>query len=369
MISKTRNIKEVFYRLNVNVEIKLDLLESAFMDILKHREPKIRDVLLGAFLTSIMTRGPTVEEVVALLNTAFKLDKYSPESAVRVNLPKGKLLISAAGSGKKGVKTINISTPSALVAASLGAYIVKPGSSSTSSVTGSADFVREVGANIDLEVGEMADVLNKTGFGFFPIEKYIPKFDKVYGGRFYAPHVLSFGLAALVNPIKFDTILYGLAHPDVEFAIKVLREFGIKNAMIVSCTHDDIHFLDEIGVYGTTKLMGMRNAAIEKVLYIQPTEILGLPRYTPKDIAQGRTKEVNIKHVLKVLNGRGARAHEDIVCINAANLLYLAQLSEDLKEGYHKAKDVIRKGQPLEKLIEFVESSNGDTGLLYKYLE
>lgn len=366
VIKELQCVSEVFYRLNVGAEISLTQLSDAFSEILNYQNQNIRDVLMGGFLTSIMVRKPSVKEVVTLLNTAFKLDSYSINDAIKIDLPKGKKLIGTVGSGKKGVKTMNISTPSAIIATSLGAYIAKTGSSSTSSVTGSADFMQEVGLK-HTSNEEMITTLQKTGFGFFSIENLIPNFDKIYGGRFYAPHALSFGLAALVTPIKFDDILFGLAHPDVEFAVKLLKEYKIKNAMIVSSTHDNIHFLDEIGIFGDTKLIGMLNGKIGRLRFFYPTEQLGLPKYSPKHIAQGENVYVNVKYSVDVLKGKGKKAHEDIICINAANLLYLSHLTENLVEGFHKAKDAVKKGLPFQKLEEMLCVSGSDLKKLNTY--
>jgi anthranilate phosphoribosyltransferase len=213
----------------------------------------------------------------------------------------------------------------------------------------------------------MMDVTVRTGFGFFAIENLIPKFDQAYGGRFYAPHTLSFGLAPLVSPVKFDHLLYGLAHPDVELSLKVLREFDVENAMVVSSTHDNIHFLDEMGIYGVTRLIGMKQGMIGRLIQFDPTETLNLPRYTPKHIAQGKTKELNIRCSIKALRGIGEPAHEDIICINAGNLLYLANLVEDLREGYSNAKKALKHHWPLEKLEEFIQATNGNSKLLYRF--
>ena len=364
----TKNILEVLYRLNVHAEVDPDLLRCALVEVLEDPDTQLRDTLLGSVLTGMIAKGPTHQQIVALLQAAFSIDNFSSNNAIKIELPKGKLLIGAAGSGKKGIKTINISTPSALVAASLGAYIAKPGSSSTSSITGSADFIREVGANIDLNTLEMGGIVQKTGFGFFLIENLIPKFDRLYGGRFYTPHTLSFGLAALLCPVKLDNLLYGLAHPDVELSLKVLREFGIENAMVVSCTHDGIHFLDEMGVYGMTRLIGMRQGMIGKLKCFYPTDILKLPKYAPKNITQGKTKSANIKYAINTLCGQGTAAHEDIICINAGNLLYLSQLAENLQDGYYQAKRAIKNKQVIEKLEEFIDATGGTKGLLHKYI-
>ena len=141
MTRVSESIKEALNRLSVNAHIELDLLKTAFKEILRHPDAQIRDALIGAFLTSVMNKEPTVDETVALLRTALELDNYSPEHAVRISLPKGKGLVCSVGSGKRGIRSMNVSTPSALVAASLGCFVAKIGSKSTSSITGSADFM------------------------------------------------------------------------------------------------------------------------------------------------------------------------------------------------------------------------------------
>ena len=361
-------ISEVLYRLNVGSEIDLELLRRAFDAILTDNESKARDAQLGSLLTGLMAKGPTVDEVVTLLKSSFSLDNFSPYERRKIELPNQEKLIGAIGSGKKGHKTMNISTPAMLIAASMDVYTAKPVSSSTSSLSGSADLLRSVGMNIDLSTEEMEEVIRKTKFGAFCIENLIPKFDEVYGGKFYVPHALSFALAALVSPVKFDNLIYGLAHPNVETSIEVLKRFGISDAMVASTTHDNIHYLDEMGVYGTTKLVGMKSGTIGKVIYFRPTEELGLPRYTPEQIAQADSLEQNIRYCVDVLKGNGEKPREDIICINAGTVLYLAGRAEDLKEGYHKAKEAIKTGQPLEKLVEVVEVSGGDKLMIEGYL-
>lgn len=365
---KNKVISEVLYRLNVGSQIDSELLSSAFNTILNDEETESRDVQLGSLLTGIMAKGPTINEIVTLLESSFKLDGFSPFDRKEINLPKDEILIGAVGSGKKGYKTMNISTPALIIAASMGAYTAKPVSSSTSSISGSADLLRNLGMRIDMSLEEMEKIIKETGFGAFCIENIIPKFDKVYGGKFFVPHTLSFGLAALVSPVRFDNLIYGLAHPDVETSIRVLQRFGIDNAMVASTTDDNIHYLDEMGVYGTTKLIGIKNGNIGKVIYFRPTEELGLPKYTPDDICQGDSLEQNIKYCVDVLRGKGETPREDIICINAGTILYLAGKFENMKEGYYNAKAIVSTGRPFEKLIEIIDASDGDKTKLERYI-
>ena len=153
-INKNSNdeVCEVLYRLNVQKEINVSLLERAFDIILIDKDLPARDIQMSSILTGLMARGPKKEEIIALLKSVFKLDKFNPEKRQKIKLPSGKILVGAIGSGKKGIKTMNISTPALLTAASLGAYTAKSVSSSTSSLTGSADFLRELGVNLDISI-------------------------------------------------------------------------------------------------------------------------------------------------------------------------------------------------------------------------
>ena len=357
------SIKELLYRINVNSSYDSELLSNAFDEILHMENVNVRNIMLGSLLTAIMAKGPTEDDVVALLNTAFKMDNYDPRNRERVQFD-GKKVITLVGSGKKGIKTINISTASALLAASLGAYVVKSGSSSTSSMTGSADFMQLVGVNLDISKEKGIEILKKCGFSFFKIENIIPKFDSVYGGNFYVPHALSFGLSALICPVQTDIVLYGLSHPNIELSLNVLKRFMIKNAMVISSTDDDLHFIDEVGIFGKTRMIKSEDGIkSNELITFDSKKELNLPEYVYGDIQQGKSKAENIKYILEVLNGTGQRAHEDIICVNCANILCLSGIVSNITEGYILSKKAIKTGQALNKLEEYIELTGGKSNI------
>src|SRR5690606_6197788 len=86
--------------------------------------PPARDVVLGTLMTALMAGGPRVGDVVARLRSALSLDRRPPPQEVR---GAGRPVLMLAGSGKKGRRTLNVSTPAALVAAAAGAQIIKVG--------------------------------------------------------------------------------------------------------------------------------------------------------------------------------------------------------------------------------------------------
>ena len=361
------NLKEVLYRINVKKHIPIEMTKKAFEEILNIKQESLRTLFMGSFLTSYMARTPSVDEIVGLLEVAFSIDGYNPFDREKISIENEKV-ITIVGSGKKGVKTINISTASALLAASMGVYVVKPGSMSTSSLTGSADFIEELGAKTSLTKQQSLEILKKCRFTFFKIENIIPKFDRLYNGNFYVPHTLSFGLAGLLCPVKTDVLLYGLAHPDVELSLDVLNRFGVENAMVNCSTDDGIHFIDEMGVYGYSKLIGSKKGIKGRLIKFNPVKQLKLKKYTSKDISQKETVEDNIRMVINVLRGKGDEAHENIVCINAANLLFLSDKAKDLKDGFNKAKEYIKTGNAINTLINFIKLTGGDLTIINKFL-
>lgn len=370
MVSPNGIVAEALYRINLRESLNKELVQNAFNTILNDTELEQREVQLGAFLTGMMAKGPTLEETIAIMDIALKQDFVNPKNTKEIKLPKGYKLIGAVGSGKKGVKTMNISTPSMVVASSVGAYVAKPGSSSTSSVTGSTDLSFQLGINLNHDIDSMIEIIKKCGFGIFSIESLIPNFDRSYGGKFYAPHILSFGFPGLVSPVKMDGLLYGLAHPNVDLSVDVFNHYGFNNVLVAACTDDNIHYIDEIGVHGKTFIKGIKDGTIGDKLVFNPTRELGLPEYTSQDISQGKSIFENVKYVVDSIRGNVMdSAREDIICVNAGNLLYMSNLSEDLEEGYKMAKANVKNGKALKHLRRIIEETKGDQSRLERFLK
>jgi anthranilate phosphoribosyltransferase len=371
-VRMNKSVVEVIYRLNTGKHVEADLLTEAFDAILHFTNGELRrfgDVQLGIILSGLMAQGPTADQVEALLRPSFNIDRFKPLSH-HIPLPQGKRLVAAIGSGKKGHKTINISTPSCIVASSLGAFIAKPVWGSTSSLTGSADLLYGLGAKIDIGLPAMSKVVQKVGFGAFSIVKSIPNFERVYRGKFFAPTPLSFGLAALSCSVKYDSILYGISHPNVKLSLEVLRRFGITDAMVVSSTDDDLHYMDEVGIYGKSRMIGVQNGKMGNLHELDPFKELRLShRYTNIDIGEKNSAEENIQCVVDILSGHGEAAMEDIVCLNASVLLGLAGLvpRENVRKGYLLSKQAIRRSLPLKKLVEFIKATGGSERSLDRY--
>jgi len=363
-VAMSNPIHEAIYRINVKHDLSEDEAYNVFREVLSISNDVERGILMGILLNGLMAKTPTVEEAVGFIRAALSVDGNEPHQIPQIDIGSKNKVITLAGSGKKAIKTTNISSCAAIVAASLGVFVAKPCSKGTSSVSGSSDFMEEIGANLEISSDEMVKVMEKTKLGFFKIEGRISKFDSLYGGKFHAPHILSLGLAAMILPFKSHILLYGLSHPNISLSAKVFKKLGYDEVMVVSSTDNGIHFFDEVGVFGSTSMIGIRGGVLGNIKIIQPGDLLKLPRYDRFSIRPGRDVSENVKKSLDALSGKKKGAIVDMICVNAATILYLGGKAVDMESGYVKAKKAIESGLAIKKIKEFVAATGGGSEAL-----
>jgi len=329
--------------------------------ILNEQDLQKRISLLTMLLNGIMIKGPTINEVSGLLNASLGMDNILIKPKPHIQLDNDEILVGVASSGKKGIKTINITSIACFVAAACGANIAKACSHSTSSKTGSSDFLEICGININIPYEKKVEILKKYHISFFPIEDTTPKFAEVYGGIFYAPHAMSFALAGLSFPVQIDSLAYGLSHPNVKLSAEVLKKYGVNNALIYSSTHDGIHYLDELLPIGYVHFARIKDGNVEKTISADIQESLNLTSgFDILDIKEGRDKLTNVSSALKIIKGSGTNSQINAICINAAVFLLLANKVNCLDDGYNMAKKIINTEKVWELFLKVVESYGGD---------
>lgn len=360
--SPSEVISEYFLRVNAKhepVDIVDDVVAAIFdqSNDLAHRE-----FHLASLLYSIP--NPSVEYIVALVKAVLKVDGFLDREKIPLTPKKGQRVVSVAGSGKKGVKTINISTPAAIVAASMGSQVVKHASKATSSVSGSSDFFAEIGGRI-LDTEGTLEVFNRTGFGLFSIEGVVPKFDALYGGRVLAPTTLSYALPAAISPVRTDSIVYGFSMPRIKESLLAIHELGFRDVIVANSTEDGTKYIDEAGLFERNFIAHSRKGGRDAGLTLSdPVDTLGLDvRRTMETILQRPTRRENVMTGLDALRGQGGPVQNEIVALNAALILQMAGVCEDLREGFQRALDEIVSARPFDKLVEVVEASGGHFNL------
>jgi anthranilate phosphoribosyltransferase len=361
---------ESLYKINIGQSLDDFEAEEAMLEILKEPDLQKRVSLLTMLLNGIMIKGPSVSEVKGLLNASLSLDNVLKKKKPKIKLPKNEILVGVAASGKKGFKTINITTPATFVAAACGAYIVKACSHSTSSKTGSSDFLEIIGININIPFNEKVKILKKNKISFFSIEDTTPKFADVYGGVFYAPHAMSFALAGLSFPIKIDALAYGLSHPNVKLSLEVYKEYGFENVIVYTSTEDGVHYLDELPISGHVNLVGMKHGKVGRQISANIKDAFTLnPRYNLEEIREKEDPIENVKASLRVLHGTGLESHTDAICINAALIILLSKKVNSLNEGYLLAKQNIANGNVFKLFLNVVQLYGGSKEQIYNLID
>ena len=364
-IIKPQEVKEPFeslYKLNIGHSLDEYEAEEALSTILHEKDEQKRVSLLTMLLNGVMIKGPTVNEVSGFLKAALGMDNILKKKKPKMTLPEGELLVGVSSSGKKGIKTINITSTSCFVAAACGANIAKACSHSTSSKTGSSDFLDICGIDINIPLEKKNEILNKYHISFFSIEDTTPKFAEVYGGVFYAPHAMSFGLAGLSFPVEIDSLAYGVAHPNVKLSAEVYKKFRIKNALVYSCTYDGIHYLDELIPNGFINLTRIKNSHVEKTISANIKDALSLDNsFSVNSIKEKEDKINNVLESLKILKGQGSLAEIDTICINASIFILLANKVKSLKEGYIMAKEALESGKVWDLFLKVVDLYGGNS--------
>lgn len=330
--------------------------EEAYLCMMEMTGEEAGEIRTAAFLTALRMKGETADEITGFVKAMRNLCiEVSPET----DLP----LVDTCGTGGDKLKTFNISTTAAIIAAASDVAIAKHGNRSITSKCGGADILEALGVNIncDKEAVERCIETCKISFIFAP--NFHPSMKRIMPVRQELGIRTVFNiLGPLTSPANADIQLLGVFDPEyVEIIAAVLKNLGVKHAMVVhGFDENDDPAMDEISTIGKTKVAILENGKIT-VKDIQP-EDFGVERSQSKFIRAPETMEENIKVVKDVLKGRDSTAEEmaklDMCLVNAAAILYIAGKVETLKKGYQMAHETVKSGKAFEKLGNFVEKSN-----------
>jgi anthranilate phosphoribosyltransferase len=98
-------------------------------------------------------------------------------------------MVDVVGTGGAAVKTFNVSTASALVAAGAGVKVAKHGNRAITSKSGAADVLEELGVNVNPGPNIVAECIRQANVGFMfapmyhPAMKYVQPIRKSLGFR------------------------------------------------------------------------------------------------------------------------------------------------------------------------------------------
>ncbi|MFA4858817.1 MAG: anthranilate phosphoribosyltransferase [Candidatus Margulisiibacteriota bacterium] len=292
---------------------------------------------IAALLIALRMKGETIDEI-----TGFALSMR--EHAVKI-YPKEPNTVDTCGTGGDVSGTFNISTVSAIVAASAGVTIAKHGNRSVSSKCGSADLLEALGVKIDLPPQKVEECINEIGIGFIFAPNFHPAMKHAMPTRREIGVRTVFNiLGPLTNPAGAKRQVLGVFSAELtETMAKVLNNLGCDEAMVVH----GMDGLDEISLCEKTKVSHLKNGKIEN--YFIAPEDFGLRRAQKEDLVGGGAAE-NASIALEILRDKNKGPKRDIVLLNAAAAIYVGGKAKDIKEGIKIAAEAIESGVAGQKL-------------------
>jgi indole-3-glycerol phosphate synthase len=163
-------------------------------------------------------------------------------------------------------------------------------------------------------------------------------------------------LGPLCNPAQVKRQLAGVfALRWVEPYADVLNMLGTQRAWVV---HGE-DGLDELSISGATHVVELDSGKTRR--FTVTPEDAGLARHDLKSILGGDA-QANAAEMRRLFEGKPG-AYHDIVCLNAAAGLIVAEAAKDLREGVALAREAIASGKAARALAALVKASMPDNVL------
>jgi len=295
---------------------------------------KASDHEIFDFLTLLSEKGEVSDEIAGGVYVLRDKSK-------RVN---AKDCVDTCGTGGDGKNTLNISTASALLLASMGIKVAKHGNKAVSSKCGSGDVLEALRVNIDLEPDDIEEQINKNNFGFM----YAPNYHVAM--KFVGPTRKKMGKRTIFNmigplssPALVERQVVGVYDKKLlKIFAEALKNLDIKFAWIINSEDG----LDEISPYAKTNIIQLKYGKISEIT-IDPNE-LNIRANKFEDLL-GDDAEFNASKMIDIFKGKD-NDFSKAVCLNTAAGLIVAEKHSLFNNAYKDARKHILSGKTYESL-------------------
>ena len=299
-------------------------------------EGKVNEQDIFDFLTFLSAKGEASDEIAGGVYILREKSK-------RVNVDN---CIDTCGTGGDGMNTLNISTASALLLASMGIKVAKHGNKAVSSKCGSGDVLEALNININLEPKDIETQINENNFGFM----FAPNYHSAM--RFVGPTRKKIGKRTIFNmigplssPALVKRQVVGVFESKLlKIFANALNNLDIKFAWIVNS--DD--GFDEISPYAKTNVIQLKDNKISEIT-IDPKE-LNINADKFENIV-GNDAKFNADKLINIFKGED-NDFSKAVCLNAAAGLIVSEKYDDFKLAYNYARDFIKSGASYKHLMK-----------------
>ena len=324
-------MKQFLEKLKNKQDLSFEESKSAF-NILMNGEANDEEIF--DFLTLLSLKGEVSDEIAGGVYVLREKSK-------RVNVQN---CVDTCGTGGDGMNTLNISTASALLLASMGIKVAKHGNKAVSSKCGSGDVLEALNIKINLEPNEIEEQINTNNFGFM----FAPNYHSAM--KFVGPTRKKIGkrtifnmIGPLSNPALVQRQVVGVFDKKLlKIFANSLKNLKIKFAWIVNSEDG----LDEISPYAKTKVIQLKDDKISEIL-IDPNNL----EINAKNFNNllGNDSKFNANKMINIFKGED-NDFSKAVCLNAAAGLLVAEKFTDFKDAYNNTREYILSGKSYKHL-------------------
>ncbi|MHA1717248.1 MAG: anthranilate phosphoribosyltransferase, partial [Promethearchaeota archaeon] len=328
----------------------LDLSEmEAYLAMKEVMSGEATPAQIGAFLVSFLAEKTTSLELKGFV-------KCMKEFANKISPQVSGVVIDTCGTGGDRLKTINISTLTALIVAGAGVPVAKHGNRSVTSVCGSADVLESFGVNILAEPGVVQECIERVGIGFMFAPRFHPAMKHAIGPRREIGVRTVFNMIGpLTNPADAKGQVLGIYDKNCSMLMAdTLISVGVNRFFIVNNEHG----ADELLPVGKNHVVEGKNGKI--IEHEMTSRDFGVPEVKISDLICGKDKSKLIEIFGKLLRDEGSRPLKNAVLMNSALAIITGSKSDDFKDAFEIARNSLESGAAAEKLKELVLASGGD---------
>jgi anthranilate phosphoribosyltransferase len=325
-------MKQYIDKIKENQNLTFDESKAAFEILM---EGKANDQEIFDFLTLLSIKGETSDEIAGGVYVLRNKSK-------RVSIDN---CIDTCGTGGDGMNTLNISTASALLLASMGVKVAKHGNKAVSSKCGSGDVLEALNIKINLEPNDIEDQINKNNFGFM----FAPNYHSTM--RFVGPTRKKIGkrtifnmIGPLSNPALVKRQVVGVFDNKLlKVFANALNNLDIEFAWIVNSQDG----LDEISPYAKTNVIQLKDNKISEIT-IDPTKLnVNADKF---ENLVGDDAKFNANKMINIFKGED-NDFSKAVCLNAAAGLIVNETHQKFADAYNNAREHILSN----KVIKYLE--------------
>ena len=324
-------MEQILEKLKKKENLSFEESKSAFELLMtgKANEDQIYD-----FLTLLSNKGEVADEIAG---GVYVLRDKSKRVSVND-------CIDTCGTGGDGMNTLNISTASALLLASMGTKVAKHGNKAVSSKCGSGDVLEALKIKIDLEPKDIENEINNNNFGFM----FAPNYHSAM--RFVGPVRKKIGkrtifnmIGPLSNPALVTRQVIGVFDKKLlKIFAEGLKNLDIKFAWIVNSEDG----LDEISPYAKTNIMQLRDGKISEISIDPKSLNVNAEKF---ENLIGDDAKFNAEKMINIFKGED-NDFSKAVCLNAAAGLIVGEKCSEFSEAYSQTREHILSGKTFQHL-------------------